>query len=168
MKAFLTTIVTVALLVGSSIGVLQRHDRLAQATDRQQHLRQLQHAYAVPPHLLESIVSAAEMWGIPEDLAIRLVRAESEFNPRAVSRAGAIGLTQVMPSTARALRGGITRDSLFDPTTNLQLGFQYLATLYTEFKDWRLAVLAYRDGPGRAREAQKVGGRYVRFITTGA
>ena len=53
---------------------------------------------------LEEAKSAARKHGIPEDLFLRLVQQESGFNPRARSHKGAIGLAQLMPQTARALR----------------------------------------------------------------
>jgi len=76
------------------------------------------------------------------------VQVESRFNPRAGSPAGAVGLTQLMPATAREFHPGITREALLDPATNLRIGFRYLRALIREQKgDLRLALLVYNRGP---------------------
>jgi soluble lytic murein transglycosylase-like protein len=104
--------------------------------------------YRVGADLATSVYDVALAEGIEPDLGFRLVRAESEFNPRATSPVGAIGLTQVMPSTARYFEKGITRERLYDRETNLRIGFRYLRTLVREQKgNVRLALLVYNRGP---------------------
>lgn len=80
---------------------------------------------------------------IPEDLFLRLVQQESNWNPNARSHKGAIGLAQLMPFTAKEL--GVDPH---DPYENLQGGARYLAQQYRKFKSWRLALAAYNAGPG--------------------
>src|SRR5439155_15743891 len=81
------------------------------------------------------------------ELAFRLVRLESEFNERATSRVGALGLTQLMPGTAKLYEKGVTADKLFDRDTNLRIGFRYLRVLLDQYKgNVRLALLAYNRG----------------------
>ncbi|WP_099247666.1 MULTISPECIES: lytic transglycosylase domain-containing protein [Roseobacteraceae] len=87
--------------------------------------------------------AAARKHGIPEDLFLRLVKQESNFNPKAKSHAGAIGLAQLMPATARSL--GVNPK---DPKQNLEGGARYLKMQYKKFKSWRLALAAYNAGPG--------------------
>jgi len=87
--------------------------------------------------------AAARRHGIPPDLFNRLVQQESNWNPGAVSHAGAIGLAQLIPSTARAL--GVNPR---DPKQNLDGGARYLAKQYRKFGSWRLALAAYNAGPG--------------------
>lgn len=107
---------------------------------------------------------AARRHGIPEDLFLRLVQQESGWNPRAVSRKGAIGLAQLMPGTARLL--GVDPE---DPQQNLDGGARYLSEQFRAFGDWRLALAAYNAGPGAV---EKHGGippyretrNYVRVI----
>ncbi len=87
--------------------------------------------------------SAARRHGIPEDLFLRLVQQESGWNTQAISSAGAIGLAQLMPSTADVLGVDAT-----DPIANLDGGARYLAQQYRRFGTWRLALAAYNAGPG--------------------
>jgi soluble lytic murein transglycosylase-like protein len=84
---------------------------------------------------------------VDPELAFRLVRLESEFNPKAVSKVGALGLTQLMPSTAKLYDKTVTREKLFVPEVNLRVGFKYLRTLLDMYKgNVRLALLAYNRG----------------------
>lgn len=78
-------------------------------------------------------------------LLAALVEAESSFLPNAVSPVGAVGLTQVMPSTAQWLG---TRGDLKDPGANLDVGARYLSRLIDRFDgDLELALAAYNAGP---------------------
>ncbi|NLG63889.1 MAG: lytic transglycosylase domain-containing protein [Candidatus Cloacimonetes bacterium] len=115
--------------------------------------------YDIPADLAAAIYDAARAEGIDPALAFSLVRVESEFRSRAVSSMGAVGLTQVMPSTAQILQPGIERAQLFDRDTNLRLGFRYLNEMLRQYKgDLRLALLAYNRGPGRVDEILRGGG----------
>lgn len=90
----------------------------------------------------------AERYGVDPALFSALIQQESGFNPRAVSAAGAQGLTQLMPKTGRSL--GVTDP--FDPTQNLEGGAKYLAQMLKEFGgDRRLALAAYNAGPGAVK-----------------
>jgi soluble lytic murein transglycosylase-like protein len=109
--------------------------------------------------LAEDIERAAIAEGIDPDLAFRLVRVESGFHERAVSSAGALGLTQLMPATAASLQPGITREQIFERETNLRLGFRYLRWLLSIY-DGRLdeALHAYNRGPGTVARVRAAGG----------
>lgn len=103
--------------------------------------------YAIPAGLAGKVFDASLREGIDPELAFRLVRLESEFNPRAISKTGAIGLTQLMPSTAVQFDKNATRDKLFVADVNLKIGMHYLRTLLDMYKgDVRLALLAYNRG----------------------
>lgn len=91
---------------------------------------------------LEMARAAARRHGVPEDLFLRLVTQESAWNPEALSTAGAYGLAQLMPETARDL--GVDREN---PAQNLEGGARYLAQQYRTFGTWRLALAAYNAGP---------------------
>jgi len=86
--------------------------------------------------------------GVPAELLKAVCIAESRMNPNAVSPAGARGLMQIIPSTARAL--GVT-DS-FDPTQSITGGATYLAKQVETFGSYPLAVAAYNAGPGAVHE----------------
>lgn len=86
--------------------------------------------------------AAAQKHRIPEGLFAKLVKTESAWRPRAVSHAGAIGLAQLMPATARIL--GVDP---WNPKQNLEGGARYLRQQYDRFGTWRLALAAYNAGP---------------------
>jgi soluble lytic murein transglycosylase-like protein len=98
------------------------------------------------------IRAAASQHKVPYALVKAVVAAESSFNPRAVSRAGAQGLMQLMPGTARDL--GV-KDP-FDPATNIEAGTRYLSALLRSFGDERLAIAAYNAGPARVARLGRV------------
>ncbi len=83
-------------------------------------------------------------------LLLSLIRQESAFNSRARSSAGAIGLMQVMPATARRFERIKKYDRLFEPAFNLKIGSKYFAGLLERFGgDAELALAAYNAGPRR-------------------
>lgn len=114
--------------------------------------------YRIAADLASSIYDVAMAEGIEPDLGFRLVRLESEFNERATSPVGAVGLTQVMPSTAQYFVKGATREKLYDRETNLRVGFRYLRTLIREYKgNLKIALLVYNRGPAAVDAALGMG-----------
>lgn len=108
--------------------------------------------FGIAADLAAMVYDTAERQGMDPELAFRLVYVESRFNPRAVSRADAIGLTQLQVPTARYYQADVTRQDLFDPALNLEIGFRYLNDLLETFDgDLRLALIAYNRGPARLR-----------------
>jgi len=115
------------------------------------------------------INEAAARYAVPERLIWAVIRAESGFEPRAVSRRGARGLMQLMPETAAIL--GV-RD-VFDPHENIDAGARHLRALIERFShDLRLAVAAYNAGEKAVlrygsvppyRETQQYVTRVLRF-----
>jgi len=91
---------------------------------------------------------------LPVRAVLGLVREESLFDPDIVSRAGAIGLTQMMPATAQevASRMGEGDPDLRDPLTNLRLGLRHLAGLRTSTRSLLKAVIAYNAGLARLHQ----------------
>ena len=103
--------------------------------------------YGITAGMAGKVFDASLREGIDPELAFRLVRLESEFNEHAISKVGALGLTQLMPSTARLYQKGVTREQLFNGETNLRVGFRYLRTLLDMYKgNVNLALLAYNRG----------------------
>lgn len=96
----------------------------------------------------------ARKHGIPENIFFGLIRAESSWRPDAVSHAGAMGLTQVMPGTARGM-GYDPNELARNPAIQLEAGARYLSQMYNQFGNWELALAAYNAGPGNV---QKYGG----------
>jgi hypothetical protein len=103
--------------------------------------------YGITAGMAGKVFDASLREGIDPELAFRLVRLESEFNEKAVSKVGAVGLTQLMPSTAKLFEKNVSREHLFNGETNLRIGFRYLKNLLGQYKgDVRLALLAYNRG----------------------
>ncbi len=91
------------------------------------------------------ITAAARSLNLQPELLHAVVRAESAYDPRAISRVGAVGLMQLMPGTAQ--RYGVSWRGRYDPEQNLKAGARYLRDLLKEFKsDLRLALAAYNAG----------------------
>jgi soluble lytic murein transglycosylase len=92
---------------------------------------------------LNEIIEASNRYGVPDRLVTAVIRAESGFNARAVSRKGARGLMQLMPATASNL--GV-RNS-FDPRENIHGGVRHLRALIDRFPgNLPLAIAAYNAG----------------------
>jgi len=118
--------------------------------------------YHITADVSAAIYDVALAEGVDPALAFRLVKAESSFNPKAKSKAGAIGYTQVLPSTARLYEPGLTVKQLYDRNTNLRLGFRYLRDLLERYEGnpeakLRLALLAYNRGPSKVQEVLDAG-----------
>jgi hypothetical protein len=92
----------------------------------------------------EIIASAAEAHGVNPMLVRALIEVESGYRPKARSRKGAMGLMQLMPSTAREYK---VRNP-FDPKANIEAGIKHLKTLIDRFSGVELALAAYNAGPG--------------------
>src|SRR2546426_3995826 len=98
-----------------------------------------------PPPFASLVDSIAERHEVDSDLVHSMIRVESNYNPLAVSSKGALGLMQLVPSTAR--RFGVS-DS-FNPVQNVEGGVRYIKYLLDHYKgDHRLALAAYNAGEG--------------------
>lgn len=114
--------------------------------------------YNIDARLAGSIHDIAIAEGLEPELAFRLVRLESDFKERATSPVGAVGLTQLMPATARYFEKGITREKLYDRDTNLRIGFRYLRGLIREYDgNLELALLVYNRGPTAVERSRREG-----------
>src|SRR5438874_13543261 len=118
--------------------------------------------YDIAADLTAAIYDIALAEGVDPALAFRLVKTESNFTAKAKSKVGAIGYTQVLPSTARLYEPGLTMQQLYDRNTNLRLGFRYLRDLLERYEGTpeaklRLALLAYNRGPSKVQELLDAG-----------
>jgi len=117
-----------------------------------------------PLEFSDSINDAARRFGIDPALVAGTIYGESGFSPKALSRAGAMGLMQLMPATYRGLysryktgvigelQGVDLADDPWDPRTNIYLGTAHLAGLIGEFGgDATAALIAYNGGSGAAK-----------------
>ena len=111
----------------------------------------LNRAYYPVPTLTKAVLP------VPVELALSIARRESEFDPKVVSSAGAKGLMQLMPGTAKLMADalGVAYEPArltVDADYNATLGSAYLAKLRGEFgSNWMLVAAAYNAGPGRPR-----------------
>ncbi|AFL74113.1 lytic transglycosylase domain-containing protein [Thiocystis violascens] len=111
--------------------------------------------------LKSKVDQAARQHGLDRDLAHALIRAESAYNPQAVSSAGAIGLMQVMPETA-ADYGVQNPDALFETETNLNTGMRHFKRLLDKYGNIGAAVMAYNAGEGALERS----GGFVSYAET--
>jgi len=134
--------------------------RLANVTDRaintaEKTMQLHDFAQRFPTPHRDALTAAARQQDVDEALVYGIIRQESRFMPEARSRAGATGLMQLMPSTARwvarqtavAYKPGM----LLVPETNLQMGTYYFRRVLDDLASPVLAIAAYNAGPGRAR-----------------
>ena len=144
-----------ALLAAAELARLANEpDRAINIADRTVQLHDLAQRY--PTLHREALAAAAKQNEIDETLVYSIIRQESRFNADARSRAGAMGLMQLMPSTARWVARQIDfkpfkPDMLLEPGTNLQMGTYYLKRVLNDLGHPVLAAAAYNAGPGRAR-----------------
>lgn len=108
---------------------------------------------AYPLAYWEDLRQAAQEQRVDPFFVLAVMREESRYNPKVVSPAGAVGLTQLLPSTASAVVGEeMSPSELMDPQANITIGTRYLAGLLRRFNgDIVLALAAYNAGPAAAR-----------------
>ena len=101
----------------------------------------------------ELIRKASEKYGVDVDLVFSVVAAESNFNPKAVSRRNARGLMQLLPETARRL--GVK--DIYDPAQNIDGGTRYLRDLLKRYDgDLALTLAAYNAGPAAVQRYGRI------------
>ena len=122
------------------------------------------HAVFVPAgNVWTTIRRVSSDYRIPVRIILAVIAAESAFDPRAVSRAGARGLMQIMPLTARDL--GVDPNDLFDPCINVDAGTRYMRFLADRFEGHTRAVLAaYNAGPQRVLSRRRLPGETVTYL----
>lgn len=114
------------------------------------------YTYKIPYE--KNIVESSLKNSIDKHLVTAVIKNESKFIPSVKSRAGAIGLMQIMPSTGKWIAGEMGRDDfkiedLQEPGTSIEMGCWYLSSLARQFKgNSILMLIAYNAGPGNAVE----------------
>lgn len=107
---------------------------------------------------LEYVTSSAGRYSVDIYLIYAVIKTESSFRTDVVSRAGAVGLMQIMPATAEyIIEGKINPEELATPEINIDIGTMYLSYLIDKFQDINWVIVAYNAGETRAQRWQEQG-----------
>ncbi len=111
-------------------------------------------AVSFPVRNKKFVASVCEKYDLEVSLVLAVINVESGWDEDAVSSSGAVGVMQVMPSTAEevAMRLGLTNYDITDFEDNVTIGCWYLRYLLDMFGDLRLALCAYNAGPNNVRD----------------
>lgn len=116
---------------------------------------------AYPKGYWNSVAAKAKAFDVDPYLVLAVIREESRFNPRAVSRSGARGLMQIMPRTGRGIakdlkKTGYRTTKLYTPALNIEMGAYYLSNLIKNFQgNVYLSLAGYNGGPNKIRKYVK-------------
>ena len=108
-------------------------------------------------HILIYIEALCWEYGVDYEMVKAVIQTESSWNHKAVSTSGAIGLMQVLPSTAKS-EFDTPKQDLFDPYVNVTVGIKYLSHLNEHFDDLDATLTAYSHGPTITK---KYSSRYI-------
>lgn len=112
--------------------------------------------------IVASILEAHNRYNLSTEVLLAVIEAESGFDIRAVSSAGAVGLMQIMPSTGKEMARDLNipwtgKKMLYDPAINIQLGSEYLHRMFRRFSHADNALAAYNAGPRRVEGLNHAG-----------
>ncbi len=109
-----------------------------------------------PTKYAKFVEKYSKLYGVDENLVYAVILCESGFNPSVKSKKGAIGLMQLMPSTAlwcaKKLDENYSDEKLYEPEFNIKIGVYYLAYLHTVFTSLDEVVMAYNAGEGNVKK----------------
>lgn len=102
----------------------------------------------------KQVEAAAEKFGVEKSLILAVIRTESNFNEKARSKKGALGIMQIMPSTAVFVADmlNLSEYDLFNASDNIAIGVKYIAYLSGKFKFEAAVLAAYNAGETNARK----------------
>ncbi len=111
-------------------------------------------------NIATSIDRVSKKYQLDPEMILAIIHTESAFRTNAVSHKGAVGLMQLLPSTAEAVAREIDLEwtgeqQLHDPEFNIELGTYYLSKLRDRFNSLESAVMAYNEGPTRLQRLQE-------------
>ena len=109
-------------------------------------------------HLLIYVNALCDDYGVNYEMVKAVIQTESSWDHKAVSESGAIGLMQILPSTAWD-EFKTPKEDLFDPYVNVTVGIKYLAHLNNHFDDMDATLTAYSHGP---TVTKKYSSRYIK------
>ena len=117
-----------------------------------------------PKKYTQFVESYSKEYDVSPSLVYSIIRAETNFNPKAKSSVGAVGLMQILPTTASWIAGKLdftdySDSQLYSPETNIRFGCYYLSYLFSKFSDVDVVICAYNAGEGVVR-------RWLRGETT--
>ena len=108
-----------------------------------------------PESYRDLVLGASKTYSIPPEKIFAVIKAESGFDEKAVSPAGAVGLMQILPETCewlcRKRQMEYDPEKLTDPEFNIDFGCYFLNELYQSFQNWDLVHAAYNAGPNAVR-----------------
>lgn len=121
----------------------------------------LEHRY--DEEISAAVADVRDVFGVPPDLVRAIIRVESNFNPKAKSGAGAIGLMQLMPFNAPKV--GLTEGELWTPAKNILAGVRLLAVLLKHYDgDVISALVGYNARPRKLRAPIPKNGETPRYV----
>ena len=146
-KTVVSLILIIVVLVGIGIGCRFLNQKIVSDT--------------YPLKYETEITAAADKYHVDKALIFGVIKTESDFNPQAVSRAGAVGLMQIMPDTFEWMQtyykeeSSHTMEDLRDPAVNIDYGVELLSILLEKYGDEETALCAYNGGVGHVDEGLK-------------
>lgn len=146
-----------------------------EASELKQELKKLKRytqVYDTDPDIVALVLNESERYNMDPGIMLELIKTESDFNPKAVSPQGALGLCQIMPQTGKELAAELQipyyDGILFKQEINIRLGTYYLAKLLqTHDNDYHKALTAYNRGPTGMLNYMKQNGTAVSEYSMG-
>ncbi len=109
--------------------------------------------FVFPKKYKNYVVAYSQEFDLDKALVYAVIKVESDFKHNAVSRSGALGLMQILPSTAKwiaeELDENFSEELMFEPKVNIRFGCFYLRYLFDKFEKTELVICAYNAGEGK-------------------